>query len=135
MSKSTKIKIYFYSILVISIIWLLIFPKPIRNFAPIVFVIPTFPVFAFGSYNKVYEFSTALKITLPNLFQKYVIDYGNIIDRGKIVDVGFITKNEDFENLQDVKLYEMYILCKQLMGLTIISFIIFGLLGIATVCL
>jgi hypothetical protein len=135
MSKSTKIQIYFYSILIISIIWLLIFPKPIKNFAPIVFAIPTFPVFGFNSYNKVYEFSTALKKTFPDLFQKYVIDYGNIIDRGQIVDIGFISKNEDFENLQDEKLYEMYILCKQFMRLTIMSFLIIGLLGITTVYL
>ncbi|CAH0334557.1 hypothetical protein FVB9288_00145 [Flavobacterium sp. CECT 9288] len=135
MHKSTKIKIYFYSILSLSIIWLFIFPKPIKNFAPIVFVIPTFPVFALNSYNGVYKFSSALKEIHLDLFRKYVIDYGNIYDRGKIVDIGFITKNEDFENLQDANLYEMYKLCKQFMRLAIYSFVIFGLLGIATVYL
>lgn len=135
MSKSTKIKVYFYLVLIISIIWLLIFPKPIKNFAPIVFVIPTFPVFIFCYRNKVYEFSTALKNQFPNLFERYVIDYGNIIDKGQIVDISLISKNEAFETLQDVKLYEMYILCKLFIRLAIISFLFFGLLGVATVYL
>ncbi|MCC9018607.1 hypothetical protein [Flavobacterium lipolyticum] len=135
MSKSSKIQIYFYSILLFNIIWLFIFPKPIKNFSPIIFAIPTFPVFALSSYNKVHEFSTALKNTHPDLFEKYVINYGNIHDRGKIVEIGYITKNEDFENLQDANLYELYNLCKQFATLTIYSFIITLFLGIATVYL
>lgn len=51
MSKSNKIQLYYYSILIISIIWLLILPKPIKNFAPIIFAIPTFPVFVFSFYK------------------------------------------------------------------------------------
>lgn len=135
MSKSTKIQIYFYSILIISIFWLFVFPKPIKNFAPIIFGIPTFPVFIFNFRDKLEDFSWALKNTLPDLFQKYVVDYGVSADIGKIVDIGLLSKNEDFENLKDVELYEMYILCKQSMRLAFLSFCIIALLGIATVYL
>ena len=41
----------------------------------------------------------------------------------------------DFDNLKDVELYEMYILCKQSIRLAFISFWIIALLGIATVYL
>ena len=135
MSKSTKIQIYFYSILIISIIWLFIFPKPFKNFAPIIFGIPTFPFFIFNFRNKLEDFSRALKNGLPDLFQKYVVDYGVSVDRGEIVDIGLFSKNEDFDNLKDVNFYEMYILCKQSIRLAFLSFLIFGLLGIATVYL
>jgi hypothetical protein len=135
MSKSSKIRIYFYSILTISIIWLFIFPKPIKNFAPIIFGIPTFPVFIFNFRDKLEDFSKALKNALPDLFQKYVVDYGVSADRGEIVDIGLISKNEDFENLKDVELYEMYTLCKQSIRLAFLSFCIIALLGIATVYL
>ncbi len=135
MNKSSKIQIYFYSILIISIIWLFIFPKPIKNFAPIIFGIPTFPVFIFNFRDKLEDFSRALKNKLPDLFQKYVVDYGVSADKGEIVDIGLLSKNADFDNLKDVELYEMYILCKQSIRLTFISFWIIALLGIATVYL
>ncbi|URC11982.1 hypothetical protein [Flavobacterium sp. B183] len=135
MSKSYKIQIYFYSILIISIIWLFIFPKPIKNFAPIIFGIPTFPVFIFNFRDKLEDFSRALKNTLPDLFQKYVVDYGVSADKGEIVDIGLLSKNADFDNLKDVELYEIYILCKQSIRLAFISFWIIALLGIATVYL
>jgi len=135
MSKSYKIQIYFYSILIISIIWLFIFPKPIKNFAPIIFGIPTFPVFIFNFRDKLEDFSRALKNRLPDLFQKYVVDYGVSADKGEIVDIGLLSKNADFDNLKDVELYEMYILCKQSIRLAFISFWIIALLGIATVYL
>lgn len=82
-----------------------------------------------------YDFSRALKATLPDLFQKYVFDNGISINRGEIIDIGLISKNEYLENLKDAKLYEIYTLCKQYIKLSIISFLIFGLLGIATVYL
>ena len=135
MSKSSKIQIYFYSILIISIIWLFIFPKPIKNFAPIIFGIPTFPVFIFNFRDKLEDFSRSLKNTLPDLFQKYVVDYGVSADKGEIVDIGLFSKNADFDNLKDVELYEMYILCKKSIRLAFISFWIMALLGIATVYL
>ena len=135
MSKSYKIQIYFYSILIISIIWLFIFPKPIKNFAPIIFGIPTLPFFIFNFRDKLEDFSRALKNTLPDLFQKYVVDYGISADKGEIVDIGLISKNEDFDNLKDVKLHEMYILCKQSIRLAFASFWIIALLGVATVYL
>ena len=135
MSKSTKIKIYFYSILVISIIWLFILPKPIRNFAPIIFGVPTFPIFIFNFRDKLEDFSRALKNKLPDLFQKYVVNYGISADIGEIVDIGLLSKNVDFENLKDLELYEMYILCKQSRRLAFLSFCIIALLGIATVYL
>ena len=135
MSKSSKIQIYFYSILIISIIWLFIFPKPIKNFAPIIFGIPTFPVFIFNFRDKLEDFSRALKNALPDLFQKYVVDYGVSADIGEIVDIGLFSKNEDFDNLKDVELYEMYNLCKQSIRLAFVSFWIIALLGIATVYL
>lgn len=135
MSKSSKIQIYFYSILIISIVWLFIFPKPIKNFAPIIFGIPTFPVFIFNFRDKLEDFSRALKNALPDLFQKYVVDYGVSADKGEIVDIGLFSKNEDFDNLKEVELYEMYILCKQSIRLAFISFWIVALLGIVTVYL
>jgi hypothetical protein len=135
MSKSSKIQIYFYSILIISIIWLFIFPKPIKNFAPIIFGIPTFPVFMFNFRDKLEDFSRALKNALPDLFQKYAVDYGVSADIGEIVDIGLFSKNEDFDNLKDVELHEMYILCKQSIRLAFVSFWIIALLGIATVYL
>ena len=135
MSKSSKIQIYFYSILIISIVWLFIFPKPIKNFAPIIFGISTFPVFIFNFRDKLEDFSFALKNALPDLFHKYVVDYGFSTDIGEIVDIGLISKNEDFDNLKDEKLHEMYILCKQFIRLAFLSFWIIALLGIATVYL
>jgi hypothetical protein len=135
MKQQTKVQIYFYSILIVSIIWLVIFPKPLRNFAPIIFVIPTFPVFAFRFYDILEDFSRILKNKLPDLFKKHVVDYGVSANRGQIVDIGLISKKEDFENLEDVGLYEMYFLCKQSIKLAFLSFWIFGLLGIATVYL
>ncbi|PAM95176.1 hypothetical protein B4N84_07820 [Flavobacterium sp. IR1] len=135
MSKSSKIQIYFYSILIVSIIWLFIFPKPIKNFAPIVFGVPTFPVFIFNFRNKLEDFSSALKNKLPDLFQKYVVDYGISAGIGEIVDIGVLSSNEDFENLKDVELYQMYILCKQSIRLAFLSFCIIALLGFATVYL
>jgi hypothetical protein len=135
MSKSRKIQIYFYFLLIISIIWLFAFPKPIKNFAPIIFGIPTFPFFIFNFRNNLVKFSKALKKTIPELFQKYVVDYGISSDKGEIVDIGLISKNKDFENLKDLELYEMYILCKQSIKLAFLSFWIFGFLGIATVYL
>jgi len=135
MSKSTKIQIYFYSILIISIIWLFIFPKPIKNFAPIIFGIPTFPIFLFNFRDKLEDFSRKLKNQLPDLFHKHVVDYGISADIGEIVDIGLLSTNQDFENLKDVELYEMYVLCKQSMRLAFLSFWVIALLGIATVYL
>ena len=135
MNKPTKIKMYFYTMLIISIIWLFIFPKPIKNFSPIIFGIATFPIFIFNFRDKLEDFSRVLKNRLPDLFQKYVVDYGISADKGEIVDIGLITKNEDFENLKDVELYEMYLLCKQFIRLAFISFFIIILLGIGTIYL
>ena len=135
MSKSHKIQIYFYSLLIISVIWLFIFPKPIKNFAPIVFGIPTIPFFIFNFRNTLEKFSLALKKSYPKLFEKYVVDSGISTDIGEMVDIGLISKNTDFDNLKDIELYEMYILCKQSIKLAFLSFWIFASLGIASVYL
>ncbi|WP_289662649.1 hypothetical protein [Flavobacterium panacagri] len=135
MSKSSKTLICFYSILVVSIIWLFVFSKPIKNFAPIVFGIPTFPIFIFNFRNKLEDFSRVLKKKYPDLFQKHVVNYGISADIGEIVDIGVLSKNEDFENLKNKELYEMYILCKQSIKLAFLSFCIILLLGMATIYL
>ncbi len=134
MNKS-KVQIYFYIILFISIVWLFLLPKPLKNFAPIIFGIPTFPVFAFCYFNKLHDFSRKLKIENPDLFSKTVADYGSTYNNGLIVDIGLFSKNKEFENLKDIHLYEMYVLCKELIKLTSISFLIIALLGIGTVYL
>lgn len=135
MNKSTKIKIYFFSIFILSLIWLLVLPKPFKNLAPIIFIIPTLPVFIFKFYNLLCDFSFELKNIRPDLFQKYVIDYGVSINNGEIVDIGIISKNDDFNNLENKDLYEKYILCKQFTKFAFLSFFIFGVLEISAVCL
>lgn len=134
MNKS-KVQIYFYSILIISLIWLFFLPKPVKNFAPIIFVVPTFPIFVFCFFNKLNDLSRKLKNKNPELFNKYQTNYGSSYNKGLLVDIGLFSENIDFKNLKDLNLYEMFILCKELMRLTFLSFIIFGLLGIATVYL
>ena len=120
--------------LIVSIVWVLILPKPIKNFAPIFFGVPTFPVFGFNYYNKLFEFSNMLKNKQPELFQKYVVDYG-IALKGEVVQIGLLSKVDDFEKLKDLELRENYILCRQFFKLTLASFLVFGILGIATVLL
>ena len=134
MSKSIRNQAYFYLILMASIIWLLILPKPLRNYAPIVFIIPTFPFFMFNYYSKLIEFSNMLKTMQPNLFKKYVVNYRYSL-KGETVNIGITIRNDDFENLENIELYEKYILCKQSFKLGLISFLIFPILGIATICL
>lgn len=134
MKKLIKIQIYFYLILVVSIIWILVLPKPIKNFAPIFFGFLTFPVFGFSYYNNLFEFSNIFKKEHPKLFQKHVVDYGFSL-KGKVVQIGLFTKINDFEQLKNSELYEKYVLCKQFLELTLASFLIFGTLGIATVYL
>ncbi|MBE8724624.1 hypothetical protein [Flavobacterium hungaricum] len=134
MSKS-KLQLYFYSILVASIVWLLIFPKPLKNFAPIIFAIPTFPVFVFNFFDKLMEFSRILKIKNSELFTKHVSDSGSFsnYNKGLVIDIYQFNNNKDLEDLKRVNLYEKYILCKELIKLTFISFIFIALLGIATI--
>ncbi|SEJ10063.1 hypothetical protein [Flavobacterium terrigena] len=134
MNKSTRNQVYFYLILTASIIWLIILPKPFRNYAPIIFIIPTFPFFMFNYYSKLIEFSNMLKTMRPDLFNKYVVDYGNAF-KGEIVNIGLANKNNDFENLENIELREKYLLSKQSIKLGIISFLIFPVLGIVTICL
>lgn len=55
-AETYQIQIYFYSILIISIIWLFIFPKPIKNFAPIIFGVP--PVCFQSFYRHAKRFGT-----------------------------------------------------------------------------
>ncbi|CAM4240937.1 hypothetical protein FLTE109939_00365 [Flavobacterium terrigena] len=70
----------------------------------------------------------------PDLFNKYVVDYGNAF-KGEIVNIGLANKNNDFENLENIELREKYLLSKQSIKLGIISFLIFPVLGIVTICL
>ena len=125
-------QIYFYSIFTVSIIWLLILPKPLRNYAPFIFILPTFPFFMFNYYSKLIEFSEMLKIIRPDLFNKYVVDYGYAF-KGEIVNIGLLNIYNDFENLEDIELHKKYILIKQSLKLGLLSFLIFPVLGIATI--
>ena len=132
MIKFTRPQAYFYFVLSVSIIWFLLSPKPSRNYAPIIFMIPTFPYFMLNYYSKLIEFSIKLKLSRPDLFEKYVVDYG-IYFKGEIVDIGLIKRNDDFENLDHMELHEIYILCRQSMKWGIISFITFPIFGIVTI--
>ncbi len=132
MTHSTKNKVYFCSLLVVSVIWLVVFPKPVSNYAPLVFMLSTFPFFMFNYYAKLIDFSNRLKTIQPDLFQKHVVDYGYAFKR-KIVRVGLFHKNHDFENLEDIALREMYLLCRQSLQLGLLSFVIFPVLGIACI--
>ena len=132
MNDSTKYQVYFYVVLLVSIIWLFLFSKPIRNFAPIIFVIPTFPVFLFKYYTQLLKFSNILKTVRPDLFKKYVVDYGSEF-KGQVVEIGLISKNKDFEMLEDLPLRDKYFLIKQSIKLAMLSFVIFPVLGIATI--
>lgn len=75
-----------------------------------------------------------LKTMRPDLFEKYVVDYGYAL-KGEIVDIGLTSRNNDFENLENTELYEKYLLSKQSIKLGLISFLIFPILGIATIYL
>lgn len=132
MNDSTKFQVYFYVVLLVSIIWLFLFSKSIRNFAPIIFVIPTFPVFLFKYYTQLLKFSNILKTVRPDLFKKYVVDYGSAF-KGQVVEIGLISKNKDFEMLEDLPLRDKYFLIKQSIKLAMLSFVIFPVLGIATI--
>ncbi|MFD1605176.1 hypothetical protein ACFSJW_01135 [Flavobacterium artemisiae] len=129
-----RILIYFYTILFISVVWLLFFPKPLKNFAPIIFAVPTFPVFAFNFFNKLMDFSRDLKIKNSGLFTKHVSGSGSFssYNKGLIVDI-YQFNDKDLDDLKMIDLYERYVLCKELIKLTFISFIIIALLGIATI--
>ncbi len=100
MDKTTKIKIYFYSILGIGLVWTLFVPKPYKNFAPIFFGLLTFPVFGFLFYKQFYDFSNVLKRTHSDLFQKYILNYGISINRGEIIDIWSLFNNKDFDVLK-----------------------------------
>lgn len=130
-----KPKIYFYLILGISLAWVFFVPKPYKNYAPIFFAALTFPVFSFFFFNQFYGFSNAIRKTHPELFQKYILNYGISINRGEILDVSSFFNNADFDQLKEEKLYEKYILCKLLSRLALFSFFIFPLLAIATIYL
>ena len=75
-----------------------------------------------------------LKTTHPDLFKKYVVDYGYAF-KGEIVNIGLVNINNDFENLENIELHERYLLSKQSIQLGLISFLIFPILGIATIYL
>lgn len=75
-----------------------------------------------------------LKTMHPDLFKKYVVDYGYAF-KGEIVDIGLTSRNNDFENLKNTELYEKYLLSKQSIKLGLISFLISPVLGIATIYL
>jgi hypothetical protein len=75
-----------------------------------------------------------LKTIRPDLFNKYVVDYGTAF-KGEIINIGLANKNYDFENLENIELREKYLLSKQSIKLGIISFLIFPVLGIVTICL
>jgi hypothetical protein len=75
-----------------------------------------------------------LKTMRPDLFNKYVVDYGYTF-KGEIVNIGLANRNNDFENLENIELREKYLLSKQSIKLGLISFLIFPILGIATIYL
>src|SRR5690606_7819165 len=125
-------KVYFSLVLVASIIWIFVFPKPAKNFAPIVFLVPTFPLFIINYYLKLREFSNMLRTCRPDLFKKYVVDYG-VAFKGEIVNIGLTSRNTDFESLDNSELREKYILSKQSIKLSLISFLVFPLLAVVTI--
>ena len=75
-----------------------------------------------------------LKTIRPDLFNKYVVDYGYAF-KGEIVNIGLANRNNDFENLENMELREKYLLSKQSIKLGLISFLIFPILGITTIYL
>ena len=132
MRKIATLPIYYYSVLLISVLWIIFLPKPIQNYAPVFFGLLCFPVFGLNYYMSLFRFSDALHKKQPELFQKHVVDYG-IAFKGVVVAVGILTTVEDFERLDDSELYQSYILCKRLLQYTLMSFVTFAVLGIATV--
>lgn len=134
MDKTTKIKIYFYTILGIGLVWTLFAPKPYKNFAPIFFGLLTFPVLGFLFYGQFNDFSDTLRKTHSDLFQKHVLNHGFSAKRGEIIDISSLFNNKDFDQLEsDTALFEKYILCKTLFRLTLFSFILFPTLAIGTI--
>lgn len=75
-----------------------------------------------------------LKTLRPDLFNKYVVDYGYVF-KGEIVNIGLAYRNNDFENLENLELREKYLLSKQSIKLGLISFLIFPILAIVTIYL
>lgn len=134
MDKTTKIKIYFYTLLGIGLVWTLFVPKPYKNFAPIFFGLLTFPVFGFLLYSHFHDFSDHLRKTRSDLFQKYILNHGFSIHQGEIIDISSLFNNNDFDQLEhDTVLFEKYILCKTFFRLTLFSFILFPILAIGTI--
>lgn len=129
-----KARTYFYCIFFISLIGLFLFTKPIKNYIPIFFVVLTFPIFIFKYYNKLIELSDLIKRLYPELFDKYVVDYGFYF-KGNILNIGLFSKIKELEKIDDNDINTIYFSCILYLRLGLLSFICFGLFAIATVYL
>ena len=129
-----KARTYFYCIFFISLIGLFLFTKPIKNYIPIFFVVLTFPIFIFKYYNKLIELSDLIKRLYPELFDKYVVDYG-FYCKGNILNIGLFSKIKELEKIDDNDINTIYFSCILYLRLGLLSFICFGLFAIATVYL
>ena len=121
------IKIYFYTILSISISIIIIGNKFIDIYGIVLFMLSTFPVFAILYTKSFNEFSDGIESKRPDLFNKYKMTFGVV----KRLNGFEIFNNSDFEKLEDNELVDSLKLTKQLLGLTIKSFITIIILAIS----
>lgn len=129
-----KLTSYYFVLVTVSLCWLFLLEKPMRNYAPIIFSIATIPVFYLNYYFKILLFSKQLKNKHPELFNKYVIDHGYYF-KGKIVEIIPNTKHEVFDTLTDKELYNVYVQINHSLRLTLTSFVTTIFLSIATIYL
>jgi hypothetical protein len=121
------VKIYFYIILTISICIAFFGNNIIDAYGQVLFMLTTFPVFGILYQMSFNQFSDGIEYKRPDLFDKYKMTFG-IVRRIN----GFeIFNNSDFNNLEDKELIESLKLTKQLLGLTIKSFVAIIILGIS----
>jgi hypothetical protein len=121
------LKKYFYIVLSISIFIIIFGGKSIDIYGEVLFMITTFPVFAILYSKSFNKFSDEIESRRPDLFNKYKMSFGVV----KRLNGFEIFNNPDFEKLDDKELIERLKLTKQLLSLTIKSFIIIIILGIS----
>ncbi len=121
------VKIYLYIILTISICIAFFGNKNIDAYGLVLFMLTTFPVFGILYKVSFNQFSDGIEYKRPDLYAKYKMTFGAV---RRINGFG-IFNNSDFDNLDDEELIESLKLTKQLLALTIKSFITIIILGIS----
>lgn len=112
-------KTYFYLNFIISISLPLFLGSSINSIVITWFPLSTFPIFGFVYFTSFIRFSHDIELKYPDLFKKYKSSFGYMVQRIN----GFeLFNNPDFEKLEDVKLVELLVFTKKMLGLTALSF-------------